>query len=189
MPANGPRVLSSWANFYVMAGTSAAALVGLVFIVITLVTGSPRTRTRREGTATFSTPTIVHFATVLFVSAVLLAPWPSLTYPLAVLGIAGAFGVAYVLRVAYRMTRMEIYTADAEDYTWHIALPLLAYAVVFAGALALRAYTAPALFAIAAAVVAMLFIGIHNAWDVVTYLAIENVEEPADSQEHTTAPD
>jgi hypothetical protein len=37
----------------------------------------------------------------------------------------------------------------------------------------LPVYPAPALFVIAAATVLLLFIGIHNAWDNVTYIAIE----------------
>ncbi|MBV9232567.1 MAG: hypothetical protein JO030_00880, partial [Candidatus Eremiobacteraeota bacterium] len=37
-----PRLLAHWANFYVMIGSSAAALTGLMFVVITLVTNMER---------------------------------------------------------------------------------------------------------------------------------------------------
>jgi hypothetical protein len=52
-------------------------------------------------------------------------------------------------------------------------LPLVSYAALFVAALVLLGNVALALFVIAAATVLLLFIGIHNAWDNVTYAAIE----------------
>ncbi len=176
--------LSPWANFYVMTGSSASALLGLMFVVITLVTGAERIRRSHEGTASFSTPTVVHFSVALLVSAIINAPWHSLLYPSIVLGLAGFCGVVYVLRVAYRIKRMEGYTADKEDWVWHTLLPLCAYGAILAGALTLPALAVPALFALAGAVILMIFIGIHNAWDIVTYLAIDNaVQSPSSPDE------
>lgn len=84
--------LGPWGNFYVMTGSSAAALIGLMFVVMTLVTGTERAR-RREGTANFLTPTVVHFAAALLISAIVEAPWRSLLYPRIVLALAGVYGV------------------------------------------------------------------------------------------------
>lgn len=61
-----------------------------------------------------------------------------------------------------------------EDWLFHTALPLLAYATLFSGALTLVHHTADALFGIGAASVLLLFIGIHNAWDTVTFIATDN---------------
>src|SRR2546423_8568342 len=59
--------LTTWDNFYVIVGSSAAALTGLMFVVIALVA---ETRQRSsQGVSAFGTPTIVHFCLALFVSA------------------------------------------------------------------------------------------------------------------------
>ncbi|HLY31201.1 MAG TPA: hypothetical protein VKQ36_09230, partial [Ktedonobacterales bacterium] len=75
--------LSAWDNFYVIIGSGAAALTGLMFVVVTLISGV-RLRRSNEGIATFSTPTVVHFCVALFVAAALTAPWQAL-WPVALL--------------------------------------------------------------------------------------------------------
>jgi len=68
--------LHEWESFYVIVGSSAGALIGLQFVVITLVAERPALRSA-EGGAAFSTPSVVHFAVVLLLSAILSAPWSS----------------------------------------------------------------------------------------------------------------
>ena len=66
--------LSTWENFYVIVGSSAGALIGLQFVVITLIAELPIAGVAQASSA-FGTPTIVHFGAVLLLSAVLSAPW------------------------------------------------------------------------------------------------------------------
>jgi len=116
--------LTAWSSFYVMTGSSAAALTGLMFVVITLVTGRERPAAdAHDGIATFSTPTVMHFAAALLVSAVLSAPWPSLVSAGVVAALIGLCGVVYILRVMYRTRRLTMYTADLEDWTWYTIFP------------------------------------------------------------------
>ena len=166
-------LLQAWANFYVIIGSSAAALTGLMFVVITLISGSGRSTRSHEGTATFSTPTVVHFGAALLVAAIMSAPWHAFRYPRLLLGLCGLYGIVYILRIADRMRRVPAYTADTEDWVWHTLLPLVSYALIFAGALTLTAFPNTAPYAFAAAVVLMLFIGIHNAWDIVTFMTVD----------------
>ncbi len=185
-------ILKPWENFYVIIGSSAAALTGLVFVVITIVSGSDRVRRSREGTRTFTTPTVVHFGAALLASASLSIPWPSLFYVSIVFALLGLFGVGYVLRVAYRIRRMTTYDADTEDWIWHTLMPLLAYGAILAGAVALPALAAEAMFAFAFAVIVLTFTGVHNAWDIVTFIAVENsdpapTETPADDEKKADA--
>jgi hypothetical protein len=171
VPDSASPLLATWSNFYVMTGSAAAALTGLMFVVITLVTGreSPRSQ---DGISTFSTPTVMHFAAVLLVSAVLCAPWHRLLGAEVAVGIIGIYGVGYVLRILLRARNLSGYTADFEDWTWYIALPFVAYCAVAAGAIGLHFVPGIAFFAMGFGVVFLLFIGIRNAWDVVTFLAI-----------------
>jgi hypothetical protein len=163
--------LVAWENFYVIVGSSAAALTGLQFVVIALMAETRKQSSTKEIDA-FATPTIVHFCAVLLVSSILSAPWRALTSAALAVGACGAIGVAYGLLVFSRARSQTGYTLVVEDWLFHTALPLIAYAALFAAAVALRRHTHASLFAIASTVLLLLFIGIHNAWDTVTYIAV-----------------
>jgi hypothetical protein len=98
--------LVPWANFYVIVGSSAGALTGLTFVVITLVV-QMRQRANGLGFAAFTTPTIVHFGTVLVATALLSVPWPALSPLALLLGLGGVAGVLYTCIVLRRQRRME----------------------------------------------------------------------------------
>jgi hypothetical protein len=163
-------MLGAWESFYVMMGSSAAALTGLVFVVMTLVREQGGS-TSRDGVSTFTTPTVFHFCSALFISLLMSAPFPSLVPIGIILGLAGAGGLFYVARIAMRASKLRSYRPDVEDWTFNAALPFVAYATLIGGALAMQAAPSQALFAPAAAVALLIFVGIHNAWDVVTFIA------------------
>lgn len=164
------ELFSAWNSFYIMIGSAAAALTGLMFVVITLISDNKRGATE-DGVSTFSTPTVVHFSCALFVSALMSAPFRSLLPIAIILGAAGAAGMFHIVRIAVRTSKLETYHPDSEDWTWNVLLPFLAYAAIAIGGIALHVDPVRALYAPAAAVTLLIFIGIHNAWDVVTYLA------------------
>lgn len=178
MAETASSFLPPWSNFYVMTGSSAAALTGLMFVVITLVNRVERSQRNQDGIATFSTPTVMHFCAALFVSAVLNAPWRSLIQAAVLIGLAGLYGVVYILRVMHRTKSLTAYVPDLEDWTFYTMLPFIAYGAIFAGAIALPAVPVQALFALAGAVVLLIFTGIRNAWDIVTYIAIGGPNQP-----------
>jgi hypothetical protein len=163
-------MLSAWNSFYVMIGSAAAALTGLMFVVITLISDTKRP-TSEAGVSTFSTPTVIHFSCALFTSALMSVPFHSFLPIAIILSLTGAGGMLHVARVALATSKLSTYRPDWEDWTWHALLPFLAYAAIFGGALALHAAPSRALYAPAAAVTLLIFVGIHNAWDVVTFLA------------------
>jgi hypothetical protein len=84
-------------------------------------------------------------------------------------GLVGVSGVVYTLIVARRMRGQTVYQPDFEDWSFHVLLPLAAYALLAASAAAASAYGGESLFGVGAAVLLLLFVGIHNAWDAVTY--------------------
>lgn len=178
MTETASSFLPPWSSFYVMAGSSAAALTGLMFVVITLVKGTERSQGNHDGIATFSTPTVMHFCAALLISAILNAPWRSLIHVAVVTGLAGLYGVVYIVRVMYRTKRITAYTPDVEDWAWYTLLPFVAYCAILAGGIALPEVPVQALFALAGGVVLLIFIGIRNAWDVVTYIAIGGPNQP-----------
>jgi hypothetical protein len=162
--------ISAWESFYVIVGSSGAALTGLQFVVIALTTELRR----RRSTATFEafgTPTIVHFCAALLISAILSAPWRELWSAAVAIGITGALGLLYTAVVVRRVRRQTLYALVFEDWLFHTALPFLAYATMLSAGLTLVHHTEDALFGVGSASILLLFIGIHNAWDSVTYIA------------------
>ena len=175
--------LAPWQNFSVLIGTAAATLTGLIFVVATLI-ASVRVRASApsEAFATFNTPNIWHFGAALLVAALLSAPWQALWQVGVLLGLVGLAGVTYVINVLRRVRRQTDYQPVLEDWLFHTILPLVSYTALVLAAILLPGLPAPALFVIAAATVLLLFIGIHNAWDNVTYIALE-LFEPQDKRQ------
>jgi hypothetical protein len=162
--------IAAWESFYVIVGSSGAALTGLQFVVIALTTEVRRQRSIAQFDA-FGTPTVVHFCVALLTSAILSAPWRELSSAAAAVGVTGAYGLVYSAIVARRVSTQTVYALVFEDWLFHTALPFLAYATLLSGALTLVHHTEDALFGIASASILLLFVGIHNAWDSVTYIA------------------
>jgi hypothetical protein len=161
-------VLAAWENFYVIVGSSAGALIGLQFVVITLIAEVPMAGVAQASSA-FGTPNIVHFGAVLLLAALLSAPWHAIGTVAVIWGLLGVIGIVYAVVVFRRMRLQTAYKPEFEDWLFHALLPLVAYVVLATSAYAARSHAGGALFGVAAAVLLLLFIGIHNAWDSVTY--------------------
>lgn len=160
--------LDKWDTFYVIIGGAAGALIGLQFVVITLIADRPPPRAAEAGAA-FSTPTIVHFSAVLLLAALLRAPWESVSSVAGICGLVGAAGVAYALLTAWRMRTQTAYKPDIEDWLTHMLLPFVAYGTLAASAFAAPAHERETLFGIGGATLLLLFGAIHNAWDAASY--------------------
>ena len=176
--------LMAWENFYVIVGSSAAALTGLQFVVIALIAQS-RTRATTGDIAAFGSPTVVHFCIALFVAASMSAPWRSLVSAgITIIG-CGSLGAFYALVVLRRARSQARYKPEFEDWLWHVILPLLAYIALLAAGIMLRRVPAPSLFVIGAVTLLLVYIGIHNAWDTVTWLTLN---QPPPNEQHTDKP-
>jgi len=173
-----PLALSDWQSFYVLLGSSAAALTGLTFVVITIssergdVTGSASTRL--TGLRVFITPTAVHFSAALWLSALMCMPGQTVAALDGLLAVTGLAGLIYCATLLGRMlARSFDYKPFLSDWIWNAVLPITAYLALGATCLLLLRQPASALYAIAGVVLLLLFIGIHNAWDVVVWITTE----------------
>jgi hypothetical protein len=172
--------LAAWETFYVIVGSSGAALTGLQFVVIALIAESKALATPRQIDA-FGTPTIVHFCAVLLVSAILSAPWQGLTNVSRAFGALGLIGVIYGVIILRRARLQTGYQPVFEDWLWHVVLPLIAYTTLLVAGLALRSSPQRILFIVGGMALLLLFIGIHNAWDTVTYIAAGGLQPTKES--------
>ena len=169
MPAH--ETLSLWESCYVIVGSSAGALTGLQFVVMALIPESEQTAAEHELN-TFATPTVVHFGCVLLISAILSAPWPELMWAAATLWVIAVAGIIYTLVVIRRARRATLYKPLPEDWLWYAILPLLGYVLLLATSGFVVSFPTAGLFGIGAAALLLLFVGIHNAWDSATYIAL-----------------
>ena len=150
--------LAGWQNFYVIVGSSAGALIGLQFVVLTLIAQRPAAPAARaaEASAAFATPSVVHFAVVLLLSAMASAPWHGIGIVAILWGIVGVSGIVYGAITARRLRTQSAYRPVFEDWLFHCLLPLIAYAMLVVAALA--AYTRPGAFIVGASTLLFLFV-------------------------------
>ena len=165
----GMTALAGWENFYVIVGSSAGALIGLQFVVMALIADMPIARGQPLAGEAFATPTIVHFGSVLLLSAIACAPWHALTSAAVLWGLLGLTGFVYEIIVLRRMRKQTSYKPVLEDWMFHSLLPFATYALIAGCACTAPSRAQAAMFGVAAASLLLLFIGIHNAWDAVTY--------------------
>ena len=183
------HLLSGWENFYVIVGSSAGALIGLQFVVMTLIADIP-TRHNAEQVAqagnAFATPTIIHFSVVLLLSGIMAAPWQSVAPVAVIWGLMGFAGLVYSAITTRRVKSQQAYKPEFEDWLFHSLLPLVAYALLGVCGLIATVHERGALFTVAGAAMLLLFIGIHNAWDAVTYhvLVVRPKEEKTTEKSH-----
>jgi len=137
--------LSEWETFYVITGSAAAALTGLMFVVIAL-----RTEAIVEGAEGG------------------VRAWRPSRCASAV---PRSRGLALSTWVVVQARRQSSYTPVLSDWIWHVAMPLVAYATAAAAAGVLLRWPAAALDMVAAAALLLLFIGIRNAWDAAVWIA------------------
>ena len=178
---------AAWATFYQIIGSAAAALTGLQFVVIALVVQSGRRAATTESAASmiaaFGSPTVVHLSSALFMAVVMTAPWRSLLgASIPVIG-CGLVGIAYVIAVARRARRQDGYKPVVEDWLWHVLLPFVSYLTLLIAAAVLPRFPTPALFAVGATTLLLVYIGIHNAWDTVVYVAVDLMKRPEGDKE------
>ncbi len=164
-------------------GTGAASLTGLMFIVITLIADIERHESiLNAGISAFNTPTVVHFCAVLLMTLILTAPWPAFSSVSLALGLLGLGGGFYFLIVRWRMRRVPGYDTPLKDWVWYLIVPLSMYIALIVTAIMLPTNPALTLYFINAVMVALLFIGIRNSWDLLTFLAVERSNNPGEGE-------
>src|SRR5437588_2220479 len=131
--------LAAWQSFYVLIGSAAATLTGLIFVVVSLIAGGRmRVTASSEAFATFNTPNVVHFGAALLVAAILSAPWQALWPAGLLLGLSGLGGVTYIIIVLWLARhRLADYQPVLSDWLWHTVLPLVAYSALVVAAILL----------------------------------------------------
>jgi hypothetical protein len=161
-------VFAGWNNFFFMVGSSGGGLIGLLFVVVTLTSGAERPQAL-HGARIYLSPTAVHFAVVLAMSAVAIAPGLPIAVTAALLGLIAAVGLGYALRSCLGMAKGV--TTHWSDFWMYGASPAAIYLGLVAAAVAIVGRMLWAVDALAALLLILLLIAIRNAWDLITWMA------------------
>jgi hypothetical protein len=164
--------LTAWESFYIIVGSAAGALTGLQFVVMTLIGETADPSSRNETISAFGSPNVVHFCAGLLVASILSVPWTGMIAAGIAVALCGVLGVVYSAIVLSRALRQNAYVPVFEDWIFHTILPTLAYLGLLVAGIMLAPASAAALLIIGAALLLLVFIGIHNAWDTVTYVTM-----------------
>jgi hypothetical protein len=164
-------MFEGWENFYLIVGPLAGALIGLMFVVVTLTAGRERDQTER-GKHLYTSPIVWHLAVVLLLSGAAVAPtihpklFGILTGGLALLGLGMA------VRSAVGIYRTRLTGPDSIfDMWWYGIVPGVVYVALGGAAGAVLCSASWAATAVGAALMALLLVSIHAEWDLVTFLA------------------
>jgi hypothetical protein len=164
-------MFEGWSEYFFMLGSSAAALIGLMFVVVTLTAG----RDRREvegGKRLYTSPVVWHLAIVLVVSGGTIAPTVGPRFFGASTGAVAGLGVWIGLRSAIGIGRRRFSGSDSSfDMWWYGLIPALVYVGLLAGSAGVFVGEPWGPSAVAAALMALLLVSIHAEWDLVTFLA------------------
>lgn len=162
--------VEGWDNFYVIIGSSAAALTGLMFVVIALMPTIARIPRDPTALDAYASPNVVHFSAVLLIGALITLPRHTMTSLYTSLLITGGAGVVYTTIVILRSVRQRSYEPELEDWIFHAILPVMAYVTLFVSSFFLLNSAENALDGIAVSALILLFVGIHNAWDAAVWM-------------------
>ena len=161
-----------WENFFYLIGSAAGALIGLLFIVITLTAGHEPQRVER-GAPVYVTPIVFHFAVVLVVSAISEVPGLSRTVVAVLLGASAIAGLAYSAATTVRLCRKgwEDPIPGWSDKCFYGFLPATIYIGLLGTTGAVWIAERRAALMVGAIMLGLLLLGIRNAWDLATTLA------------------
>jgi hypothetical protein len=159
----------AWETFYLMAGSSAGALIGLLFVVITL-TGEIEPDKMTLAQRTFMSPTVFHFVAVLVVSCgavVSILPAPAMATVIAVPAIVGTVNsLAALIRLSSGRVAAQHWT----DYVYYGVLPTIGHLWMLLAAWTVWQGLNWAAYSVAVGAMALLLLGIRDAWDLATWL-------------------
>ncbi len=167
---------AAWENYYLMMGSSAAALIGLLFVVASL-SGERESNAVRQGTRIYASPVVFHLGVVVLVSAVAMIPDIPFSAVCILIGICALAGMIYAVVVA-KLLRGDPPPPgfDWTDFWFYGVGPFLIYLLLAIATLCLRLLPAAIPLSLGLLVLSLLMLCVRNAWDLVTYLVPRSKE-------------
>jgi hypothetical protein len=164
-------MLEAWHDFYLLVGGASGGLIGLLFVVASLTTSIDADNAMRAARL-YMTPNLFHFAAVLTLSALAMAPGISDPLAGALVIAAGLCGVAYTLTIGLALPNSKAPDPPHwSDFWCYAVVPGVIYVGVGVAGVELVRAADVAPRALAAALLALMYITIRNAWNLITWIA------------------
>jgi hypothetical protein len=161
-------MFEGWSEFFLMAGGAAAVLIGLIFVVISLMQDRSRTSVL-QGSKLYMGPIVLGVSFVLALSAAALVPGIGRREFAAITGAIALWGLARALMSTVGIGRLnEVHWTDVWFYGVFPVVTYLALGLV-ALAFCMGWWWAPK--ALAAVITLALLLAIRNEWDLITWIA------------------
>lgn len=169
-------MFDDWHEFYLMAGGAAAVLIGLIFVVISLMQDRSRSSVL-TGSRLYMGPIVLGVSFVLVLSAAALVPGmkPATMAPIA--AVVAAWGLIRGLMSTVGIARLkdEVHWTDVWFYGF---IPSVFYLALGVLALGFWIDWSHAREGLAAFVTLGLLLAIRNEWDLITWIAPRSGAEP-----------
>ncbi len=159
-----------WDGFYLIVGSAGGALIGIMFVIVTLTSGFDKALAAR-GSRVYMTPIVFHFAAILVISALTAVPGLEPHQFGVTLLVLALIGFVYSAERRSGCTRRIGHPRPiSPDKCFYGFLPAFAYVVTAVGAAEIWGARDNAPYLIGGAMLAQLLIGIRNTWDLATYM-------------------
>jgi hypothetical protein len=168
-----------WDEFYLLAGSAAAVLIGLIFVVMTLMQDRPRSSVL-AGSKLYMGPVVLQVSFVLVLSAAALVPEISRAAFAAVCAIVALWGFVRGVMSLAGIAAIKDPEVHWTDKWFYGAIPIALFVVLAVIAWAFWSGQGWALVGAAATITALLLLAIRNEWDLVTWLAPRPDEDAPD---------
>jgi hypothetical protein len=169
-----------WHDFYVVAGTAAATLVGLLFVGLSL---HLRAVLSRSEVRSLARVTLANFGLILFVSLFMVIPESAPATSPLLIG-AGAFSLAVIGPSLVAAGRSQTRTLRPYQLVMRFGSSVVAYVgVIVAGLLLGRGSDAAALSWLVAVTFVLLVVSLRNSWDLLVSVGAATLEGQAQQPE------
>jgi hypothetical protein len=166
-----------WRDFYIVSGTAAATLVGLLFVGLSLHLRAVLSRSEVRALARV---TLANFGLMLFLSLFMLIP-QSATATSRFLIAGGIFSIAVIVPSLVATIRSRTRTLGTWEPYLRFGSSTLAYAaVILAGWLLGRGSLDAAFQALLIVVLVLAVVSLRNSWDLLVSVGAATLREPSE---------
>jgi hypothetical protein len=162
-------MFEGWGEYYLLVGTAAAALIGLLFVVMSLLAGRERSAIE-AGSRFYMTPIVFDLGAIVVLSGAALAPVDAD----AIGWLTVAIGLVWIVmdvRISFGIGQLGV-AAESRifDTAWYGVVPTVVSALMVGAGSGILLDREWASISLASVLMALLMVCIHNAWDLVTYI-------------------
>ena len=167
-------ILHDWQNFYMLTGTAAATLIGLLFVAVSITVGTHISAKRAADLLrTFVNPTLIYYAQVLLISCLTVMPLPNLSIFEGILAVLSGINIFLALKICWRILVVhKDEQIDFAHWVWDFLLPLVAGILLLGSAIDFFQSGQLAPLGLSVANLLCLAIGLHNTWVLMIWLIL-----------------